>query len=507
MKRITISITGHRVLSAAQQEHLRPVLSRAIENVIYTLSQEGEAQLVALSPLAEGADTLFAEAAMACGLPLRVILPFEREYYMRDFSGEDANAHFDNIYDHVPLAEDTVLGKYGGDQDDINQLYLNIGMKVVDECDYLVAIWNEKPGNGKGGTADVVAYAKEQKKNILLINPEDRHPFINHLHEDNYKGSRSVEAIDVSDTTHLARYLAIRQKEFDVDAVHYSRRYRRVWTAGFVAGLVEVFAFAIGLSFHMPVAAHFVLGTIEFFSLAFILLLLFFGRAKTLHSRYVHCRIISERLRIKKYFAELGFRIYKASVSPIYFSLNEKPEFRILDNTIRLINLSAYSYMPFEKKKKKLLDELIVIQCRYHEQKKLKFEQRNRLYKKVRTFLFLLFVAGVVTSYAHVVHEFFGLAEDEGGIYAQWSEFILFLSIFIPATIAACEALKYLYEWEKIITLSSAMANYFRGLKNTLSEVATDTQLEQFLNNINRDMLVENLDWEKYMHDKNEVPT
>jgi len=223
---------------------------------------------------------------------------------------------------------------------------------------------------------------------------------------------------------------------------------------------------------------------------------------------------VSERLRIKKFFSELGFRIYHTSVSPIYVSFKEKPEYNILDNTIRLINLSAYSYLSFAEKKQRLDDELITGQYKYHERKKEKFEKKNGLYKKVRGFLFLLFITAVTLHFFHVSNEFFlehgvHLTSWEPPLfhYKLFEEVILFLSIFIPATIAASEALKYLYEWEKIITLSAAMAGYFKERSKKLEHTHTEDDLEVFLNSINKDMLIENLDWEKYMHDKNEVPT
>ena len=513
MNNIVIGITGHRILTDQQQRKIKPVIAKAIENIIFTLTeQNNDVSFSALSPLAEGADTLFAEAAIARGLPLRVILPFDTAEYLKDFSSDAARAHFDIMYHAVADADKYILHPYTRPKD-VNQLYLDLGIKMVDESNYLLAIWNEKAGNGKGGTADVVAYAKQQKKHILLINPEDEHPFINYLHPDNYNGHRSADVVDTSQTNHLTAYLAGKQKEFDASAVQYNKRYKRVWTAGFVIGLVEVLAFAVAISFDGPVIFHFVFMSIEFFSLVVILLLLFFSKSKELHREYVHYRIVSERLRIKRFFAELGFRLYKTSVSPIYFSFKEKPEYSILDNTIRLINLSAYSYLPFEKKKQWLESELIVGQYKYHEHKKEQFEQRNNMYKKIRIFLFLLFILVVVVGYIHVLFEF--LAEhgivpgSVGGLlpFEALRQLLLFLSLFIPATIAACEALKYLYEWEKIITLSAAMAAYFREQAVKLKQVYTEEALEVFINAINRDMLIENLDWEKYMHDKNEVPT
>lgn len=513
MSKVVISITGHRLLTPEQKAKVKPVVKKAIENIMFTVKEHDTASFfTGLSPLAEGADTLFAEVIREMGLPLKVMLPFEREEYMKDFSSDQVRHEFDALYDRIDKADKRVTGSVKNAP--VDQLYLEMGIKLVDETEFLIALWNEKAGNGKGGTADIVEYALEKKKNILLINPESTHPHINYLHKDHHSRWESQEVIDTSQTNHLAQFIAHKQKEFDANAVLHNKKYKRIWTTGFLLGLLEVMAFAVLISFHVSLELHFVLASIEFLCILTIILLVLFGNAKKLHSSYVHYRIISERLRIKKFFAELGLRIYHTSVSPIYFSFKEKPEYSILDNTIRLTNLSAYSYLSFVEKKRRLESELIIDQYEYHEHKKEKYEKKNELYKNVRQVLFLVFACAVTLHFAHVTNDFF---LHHGVRLTTWEfplfhvhlfeEIIVLLSIFIPATIAASEALKYLYEWEKIITLSSAMANYFKERAKKLEHVHTEAELEVFINGINKDMLIENLDWEKYMHDKNEVPT
>jgi hypothetical protein len=52
--------------------------------------------------------------------------------------------------------------------------YLAAGKRVVDMSDVMVAIWNGKPAEGLGGTADIVQYALAQKKPVIHINPTAR---------------------------------------------------------------------------------------------------------------------------------------------------------------------------------------------------------------------------------------------------------------------------------------------------------------------------------------------
>ncbi|MCD6010508.1 MAG: hypothetical protein K0Q79_370 [Flavipsychrobacter sp.] len=499
MSKVTISITGHRSLTAEQIAKVKPVMKRAIQNIIFTAREhDPEAEFTALCPLAEGADTIFANIALLMEVPLKLILPFEVDEYLKGFSNDEVRQEFYEVYNKVDKANISTAGHKTSEE--VNELYLTMGKKLVEQTDYLIAVWNGKAGQGKGGTGDIVAYAIEKKKDILIINPEDKQPHINYLHHEHYKRPGDREIIDIADTNHLLKYIEEKQREYDANAMLYNHKYKRIWTMGFVIGLVEVLAFSLYLSFHI---AHTLMATIEFLCILTIVLLLIFGKAKKWHSGYVHYRIVSERLRIKKFFAELGLRIYHTSVSPIYFSFKEKPEYHILDNTIKLINLSAWSYLPFKEKKKRLQEELLVDQHKYHERKMEKFEKKNNLYKKVREILFIMVALAVTLHFLHALHLW-----DPAFFHAAWFEpVIIFICMFFPATIAAAEALKYLYEWEKIITLAAAMSGYFKEREKKLAHVHTEEELEVFLNGINKDMLIENLDWEKYMHDKNEVPT
>lgn len=513
MNKVVISVTGHRLLTSEVLEKIEPVIKKAIENILFTVGEhDPHAVFSAVSPLAEGADTLFARVALSLNLPLKVMLPFEQDEYIRRFSSERAKSEFEDIIRKLDSKDIKVAGSIRGSEE--NQLYLDMGKKLIDETDFLVAVWNEKPGRGKGGTADVLSYAIDKGINILLINPEELQPHINYLHKGNFRRNENREVIDTASTNRLNSFISEKQEEYDANAGLYNRKYKRLWTAGFVMGLVEVLAFACINSFHVNLTLNFLLSTLEFLCLAVIILLVLFGRSVEYHSSYVHNRIVAERLRIKRFFSELGLRIFHTSVSPIYFSFKEKPEYNILDNTIRLINLSAYSYLSMEEKKRRIENELLLDQYAYHEKKKERFEQKNSQYKRVRGMLFVIFALAVTFHFSHVANEFFlhhhlQLTTWHPPMFHSelFEEFVLFFSIFIPATIAACEALKYLYEWEQIINLSASMATYFKEKSKKIAHIHTEEQLEHFMNAINRDMLIENLDWEKYMQDKNEVPT
>jgi hypothetical protein len=53
--------------------------------------------------------------------------------------------------------------------DERSDAYLEAGVRTVDECDLLLAVWNGEPAAGRGGTGEIVAYARTQEKPVWCI--------------------------------------------------------------------------------------------------------------------------------------------------------------------------------------------------------------------------------------------------------------------------------------------------------------------------------------------------
>jgi hypothetical protein len=340
---INICITGHRAISDEQATRVSPVVRRALENIRYTVLQEDpSAQFVAHSPLAEGADTLFAIQALDLGIPLKVVLPYDFEHYLDDFSTPELRTAFIGMYERTPPENRITLNSF--DQDKLDQLYLELGKYVADNADFLIAIWNEKPAAGQGGTGDVVAYALSRNKDVLVINPTPDIPIISFLNSETRQFDLQRREGGISkNSNRLAEFLFTQLKEYEAAAVDFNARYLRTWRVGFGAGLVEVLAFSLVIAFHFSLEVTFILSATEVGCLGIILYLVAFGRTSDYHSRYVHTRMISERLRIKQYFALLGYRLDIVHLSPVHNALRSNKEYKVLDDARTMINVSAFS--------------------------------------------------------------------------------------------------------------------------------------------------------------------
>ncbi|HQT63488.1 MAG: hypothetical protein B7Z75_12840 [Acidocella sp. 20-57-95] len=140
---------------AAILSHIRTYIAALARTMpVAGLYADGPVLLRFLSPLAEGADRLGAEAALAEGYQLEVPLPFAAADYEADFP--DTVEAFRTL---LAKAGPHVLELDGGRGDEESASYEAVGRYVIRNCDLLIAIWDGGKGNGRGGTADIVHYA------------------------------------------------------------------------------------------------------------------------------------------------------------------------------------------------------------------------------------------------------------------------------------------------------------------------------------------------------------
>ena len=150
----TVGVTGHQGLPNAAVTYLREILPQVLTDVHAT---------ALVGSLAEGADQESAQIALDQGLSLRVILPSEG--YASTFDDSVRNRYFRFLSE----AEAVMTLDFAEPSEDA---FYAAGIRVVDESDLLVAIWDGKPAAGFGGTGDVVNYAVLQGKSIRVIWPD-----------------------------------------------------------------------------------------------------------------------------------------------------------------------------------------------------------------------------------------------------------------------------------------------------------------------------------------------
>jgi len=163
---IYLSVTGHRFL--ADPDAVKRDVQIALEEIEQRFAGIScKPAFTLLSPLAEGADQLVAECVLARpNARLIVPLPMDEEKYLAGFSSQQAKARFREL---LKKAEKTIQLPPQPDQ---AHAFEAVGRFIVDNSDLLLAIWDGKQARGRGGTAEIVAYARKQGKPLCWIQTE-----------------------------------------------------------------------------------------------------------------------------------------------------------------------------------------------------------------------------------------------------------------------------------------------------------------------------------------------
>lgn len=160
-----IAITGHRPHRLGNDYDLTSPLIQKIKMELQALlndylSHSTGNDIILISGMALGIDTLWAELAIENNLPLIAAIPCQNHDSLWTKASKE---RYHKILNH-PLTEVVMV---------TNELYSGICMQkrneyMVNNCDILVGVWN----GSEGGTANCVKYAKSVGREIYLINPK-----------------------------------------------------------------------------------------------------------------------------------------------------------------------------------------------------------------------------------------------------------------------------------------------------------------------------------------------
>jgi hypothetical protein len=151
-----VGFTGHRQVADPA------AAAAAIRDALEFLRREIPGEWIALSSIADGGDRLFVQEAQAIGLSWHAILPLPRAEFARDFPPGEWRA----VEEQLATAGHLRVISENGDREDA---YLDCGIETVNGADVLLALWDGDQARGKGGTAEVVQYAKSIGKPVLII--------------------------------------------------------------------------------------------------------------------------------------------------------------------------------------------------------------------------------------------------------------------------------------------------------------------------------------------------
>ena len=151
-----IGVTGHMDLTPTTAELVRAALRTELAAFM-------PGDLIGVSCLAEGADSLFAQAVLDVGGRLEAQLPAP------DYRGTRVSA------DHLPVFDSLVAQaykvRYIADRSSI-EAYALANAAMIGNVDVMFAVWDGESVIKTGGTAHAVATARARGVRVTVIWPE-----------------------------------------------------------------------------------------------------------------------------------------------------------------------------------------------------------------------------------------------------------------------------------------------------------------------------------------------
>lgn len=495
-KHLTIAITGHRKLDHTQIAAITPVLKTAIENIIYYYQSNYKIlpAVICSTALAEGADSLFAKIATENNnCSLKILLPFSKEEYIKDFFSDAAKHDFETLINHAKVTGIEITGEFNSNNKP--ELYLKNGQRLVDENEFIIAVWNEQGAAGEGGTGDIVKYALAAGKNILVINPTEKEPIIkpNYLPDFISLANKEPRPINTANSF-VENYYNL----YDDIALRSQSKYKKIWQWGFRIGWLGGLFLALEIIIHNH-TAKFTLTCLEVVAIGCIYLLIRKERKFQLHKTYLNSRYIAEKLRVNTLMQQCGYYPVNMPVKAIHSGLKKPDSIFPLDAVNNIILLTSYSNNTLQYKKERVT-QFAEKQVAYYKKRIDTLTKKNNYNHAIKKIClgFLLFVIGSHISIEIANHFIENKIEN-------FSPIALGLTVFLTATLLRFEGVKHLNDWERLIVLSEYMEKFFEDIVTRAKLANTDQVLNELTKEMYENMYLEVQDWEMFMNDKNEI--
>ncbi|MFT5113415.1 MAG: hypothetical protein ACI8XU_000663 [Kiritimatiellia bacterium] len=158
---LVVAITGHRDLVASELDSIRATTKSFLLDLQKRFPSN---RLTIMSPLAEGADQLVAEVAVELDIDLIVPLPKPRQEYIKDFELTEVRDRFEFLCAKAsqvfeicgeipPVPKGIDPTKWENDYP-----YAQLGIYLCGHCHILLALWDGRPSDRMGGTAQIVKF-------------------------------------------------------------------------------------------------------------------------------------------------------------------------------------------------------------------------------------------------------------------------------------------------------------------------------------------------------------
>ena len=469
-----VGFTGHRRLEDSAG------VATAIRGALEELRREAPGEWIAQSSVAAGSDQLFVRAALDLRMGWEALLPLPQVDFERDFTTEE----WREVKTLLDRAEHLQVVPEPGSRE---EAYLSGGFEIVNNCDVLLAVWDGQSARGKGGTADVVTYARAMLRPLVIINPVSkairRENFDRlRLHDANLRDLNALADPSGTPPAQTSRdRVAAFQSKVDHAATHSAPHFRRL-----IAMTVWLHVAATALA-TAALAFHWHWGGLPWGKLLLLLgalaVALFVRHQRTQH-RWTRCRLAAEITRS-------ALAIWGLPRATRLFGDFDWPGLEPLRRALDVMHRRAAREAPpdFDTFKQAYLRDRIDDQARYFARQE---SRANPQLARLRLGFTASTVLAIVCTAAYALYRALGMEW-----LPEMGEQVLFafLPIVLPVVAAAFISLVSINDLHRRVARYREMQIRLEAVRREIAHSQTWAGLERAIAKAERALVQEVLEW------------
>jgi hypothetical protein len=530
--RVRIGVTGHRTLPEPERiaATIRDVLDTRIWQLFDRPLPPGRRAtplaFTVLTPLAEGADRLVAKEILKIpNAEIEVVLPLAREDYLRDFAAAESKAEFEELCRKARLVSvlkpspQAVAGAPAGSEEERKRAYEQVGRHVVDHCDVLIAVWDGKPSRGRGGTAEIVAFAREKRLPLIIVSSdypgqiilekgaglngqaydrigmfnqfpipeEERQAYANKLYDDVF-ATPEGEKLCAPVKARIRQRLIPWYVRASLIAKRNQKRYFRSGSIVYALSPVAVAAVALGILAPTWALAAFLFELVVLLTVYFVIRL---ADRSHVHKKWIEARFLAEQVRSAIFLFSCAVKPAAMAPSPFMRSALRADEWIV--RTFGEILTRAGEPETDERSDCAACISFararwLGPQIKFHAAKAAKSGRLSRLLEKAGR---ITFVAAIGAAGWHL----FSFIPGNRGFLVTMEKTAVFLAIVLPALGAAIGGVRAHREYSRLEKRSQYMEAALRELDQRFAAAAESGELDMLLKETEQLMLQETQDW------------
>lgn len=223
-----VGFAGHRKVENSG------LVASQIKAALDLVGRQANVPLAAISSIAMGADTLFAETVLDQEIPWTLFLPFPEKLFFQFPNFPDATGRRSRRA--MQRAQRIVVtGNPPGNTASRHEAYLECNRCLVEECDVLIAVWDGLPGQ-PGGTGSAINHARALGRPVVLVDAATGGLSCENLDQLRHRPSR-LEELDAPEQirlwfkTHTAQAKSLRPQSINLNVLLVALHQFATWVA------------------------------------------------------------------------------------------------------------------------------------------------------------------------------------------------------------------------------------------------------------------------------------